>query len=237
MKQNKRVLVTGSSRGIGEAIARRFAREGYEVCLHAGHDVARVTALAEELGGTAFVSDFSCAEEISRLAREVGAVNVLVNCAGISSWGLFQDLSNEELDEILTVDLKASMQLTRELLPAMISAHSGSIVHVSSIWGETGASMEVAYSAAKAGLIGFTKALAKEVAPVGIRVNCVCPGAIDTDMMAAFTDEDREALSEMIPLGRIGLAEEAANCVFFLASDDASYVTGQVLSPNGGLYM
>ena len=237
MKQNKRVLVTGSSRGIGEAIARRFVREGYEVCLHAGHDVERVTKLAEELGASAFVADFSKAGEVSRLAEEVGAVDVLVNCAGISSWGLFQDLSDAELEEILAIDLKASMLLTRHLLPSMISAHAGAIVNVSSIWGQTGASMEVAYSAAKAGLIGFTTALAKEVAPSGVRVNCVCPGAIDTDMMASFTKDDREALAEMIPLGRIGSAQEVANCVFFLASEGASYVTGQILSPNGGLYM
>lgn len=237
MKQNKRVLVTGSSRGIGEAIARRFAREGYALCLHAGRDAARVTKLAEELGAEAFVADFAKEEAVHHLAKEVGKVDVLVNCAGISSWGLFQDLTDEELSELLTVDLKAPMLLTRDLLPEMISSHEGIVINVSSIWGETGASMEVAYSAAKAGLIGFTKALAKELAPVGVRVNCVCPGAIDTDMMASFTEEDREALSEMIPLGRIGMAEEVANCVYFLASDAASYVTGQVLSPNGGLLM
>lgn len=235
MKQTKRVLITGASRGIGEAIARRFSVEGYELCLHANRSVQRVNELADELGATAFFADFSKQHEVEKLAESVGEVDILINNAGISLRALLQDCKAQEVQQTLAVNLTAPMLLTKRLLPSMIAKHAGAVVNVSSVWGQTGASMEVCYSAAKAGLIGFTKALAKEVAPSGVRVNCVCPGAIATEMMADFSKSEVEALCDEIPLGRLGTAAEVAECVCFLASDASSYVTGQVLSPNGGL--
>lgn len=237
MKPNKRVFVSGSSRGIGEAVARRFAREGCEVLLHANQSVARAENLANEIGARLFVCDFTKREDVTLLAEQIGEVDVLVNCAGISDVGLFQDCDDEELSRLTEVNLCAPMRLTRALMLPMIRKKQGAIVNVSSVWGQTGASTEVAYSATKAGLIGFTKALAKELAPSGVRVNCVCPGAIDTDMMASFSAEERAALCEEIPLMRLGTAAEVAECVYFLASESASYVTGQILAPNGGLYI
>ena len=237
MKQSKSVLVTGASRGIGEAIARRFAADGFSLHLHGNRHRERLLKLAEELGATAHFADFSSDEDVLRLAEEVGYVDVLVNCAGISRYGLYQDCDDETLEELFRINLWSPMRLTRALLPGMIAKQSGVILNVSSVWGETGASMEVAYSATKAGIVGFTKALAKEVAPSGIRVNCICPGAIDTDMMASFTEEEKAEISEMIPLGRLGTAKEVAECAYFLVGDSASYITGQILSPNGGLYI
>ena len=237
MNVNKRVLITGASRGIGAAIARRLAREGYSLLLHGNRSVESLSDLCEELGAQMLLADLSDEAAVLELARQAGEVDVLIHSAGIASYGLYQDLSNEELSELMNVDLRAPMILTRELISAMIRKGEGSVVFISSIWGETGAAMEVAYSAVKAGLIGFSKALAKELAPSGVRVNCVCPGAVDTDMMADFTEDEKAALAEMIPLGRLGQAEEVADCVEFLVSASSSYLTGQVLSPNGGLYM
>lgn len=235
MKQNKRVLITGASRGIGEAIARRLSRAGFELCLHANHSRETLLALAEELGASTYFADFEDPSQVLRLADEVGAVDVLINNAGIAQSGLYQDLTDQVLDRLIAVNLRAPMDLTRRLIPSMIRNHSGVIVNVSSIWGQTGASMEVAYSAVKAGLIGFSKALAKELAPSGVRVNCVCPGAIRTEMMDAYDETEISDLCDEIPLGRLGTAQEVAECVHFLTTDASSYLTGQVLSPNGGL--
>ena len=235
MKLNKRVLITGASRGIGEAIARRLSREGYELFLHANSSRERLNALANELGAKAYFADFSVPSEVLRLADEVGEVDVLINNAGIAQTGLFQDLTDAELERLISVDLRAPLDLTRRLIPAMIRRHSGVVVNVSSIWGQTGASMEVAYSAVKAGLLGFTKALAKELAPSGVRVNCVCPGAIRTEMMDAYSEAEINALCDEIPIGRLGTPDEIAECVYFLITDSSSYLTGQILSPNGGL--
>ena len=235
MKLNKRVLITGASRGIGEAIARRLSREGYELFLHANSSRERLNALANELGAKAYFADFSVPSEVLRLADEVGEVDVLINNAGIAQTGLFQDLTDAELERLISVDLRAPMDLTRRLIPAMIRRHSGVVVNVSSIWGQTGASMEVAYSAVKAGVLGFTKALAKELAPSGVRVNCVCPGAIRTEMMDAYSEAEINALCDEIPIGRLGTPDEIAECVYFLITDSSSYLTGQILSPNGGL--
>ena len=235
MKPNKRVLITGASRGIGEAIARRLSQDGCELFLHANSNRKKLLELAEELSAKACFADFSDPLQVARLADEVGEVDVLINNAGVAQSGLFQDLTDAQFDRLIAVNLRAPMDLTRRLIPTMIRNHSGVIVNVSSIWGQTGASLEVAYSAVKAGLIGFTKALAKELAPSGVRVNCVCPGAIRTDMMSDYNETEISALCEEIPLGRLGTPEEVSECVYFLITDSSSYVTGQVLSPNGGL--
>lgn len=160
-------------------------------------------------------------------------IDLLVNNAGISEVGLFNDISLEREKRLFDIDLFAPMNLSRLVLPNMIRKKSGGIINISSMWGQVGASCEVQYSTAKAGIIGFTKALAKEVAPSGIRVNCVAPGVIDTEMNAHLSKADMESLADEIPMCRIGSASEVAECVYFLA--ESSYLTGQVISPNGGL--
>lgn len=239
----KTVLITGASRGIGKATAKLFAEKGYNVLIHFNNSCDAAFDLVENIRNNgrsceAFRADLSVASEVAALADyalKIG-IDVLVNNAGVSLVGLYQCVTAEAAEKLMRVDLYAPMELTKLILPSMIGKKSGSIVNVSSMWGQVGASTEVHYSAAKAGLIGFTKALAKEVALSGIRVNCVCPGVIDTDMNSNLSAEDMKALAEEIPMGRIGTAEEVAECIFFLA-DSAAYVTGQILSPNGGLVM
>ncbi|MEG0180166.1 MAG: SDR family oxidoreductase, partial [Oscillospiraceae bacterium] len=157
------------------------------------------------------------------------------NNAGISQQKLFCELSEADIDKMLDTNIKGAMLCSKAVLPDMISRHKGCIINIASMWGETGASCEVHYSAAKAAIIGFTKALAKELAPSGIRVNCVSPGAVDTDMLAFFTQDDKQAIINDTPLGRLGTAEDIANAVEFLSSDKASFITGQILSVNGGI--
>ena len=183
-----------------------------------------------------FGADITDAKQRARLIEQIldsfGGIDILINNAGSALYGLLQQNSEAEIEQVLNTDLTAQILLTRCALPSMIAAHAGSIVNVSSVWGLTGASCEAAYSAAKAGLIGFTKALAKELAPSGIRVNAVAPGVVDTQMMAYFTPEEKEAIREEIPLGRFARAEEIARSILFMAGQE--YITGQVLSPNGG---
>lgn len=239
---NKTVLITGASRGIGRAAARRFAEEGYRVAIGYHRSEEQAQSLVRELEMLTDVlavrADVSRYEEVQRMIETVagtlGPIEVLVNNAGAAAYGLFTDLTTEQWACVLGTNLNGAAYASRLVLPEMIRRHSGSIVNVSSMWGMTGASCEVAYSAAKAGLIGLTRALAKEVGPSGIRVNCVAPGVIDTDMCAALDEQTREVLAEETPLGRLGTPEEAAEAIFFLASGRASFITGQVLSPNGG---
>ena len=242
MKQTETVLITGAATGIGKAIARRFAAEGYRVALACHTHVSEAQQLAADFTDAAvFCADLSGGEGCEALCREVrekmGAVHVLVNNAGVSLHKLIQDTTEEELDRLLSVDLKAPYLLSRAFCREMIARKAGAIINISSVWGQTGGSMETAYSAAKAGLVGLSRALAKELGPSGVRVNCVCPGVIDTAMRASFSGEDRQALSEETPLCRLGTPEEVAACVYFLASGEASFVTGQVLSPNGGFFI
>lgn len=240
----KVVLITGASRGIGAATARAFARAGYDIGLNYLHSEARARSLARELKdmgvrvslARADVSDpAQAADMVSFVQRELGGVHVLVNNAGIARQSLFTDVTDEDWAAMLGVHLTGTFACCRQVLPAMISRKAGCIVNISSIWGITGASCEVVYSAAKAGVIGLTKALAKEVGPSGIRVNCVAPGVIDTDMNADLTEDTRRELSDETPLMRLGTPDEVAQVLLFLASDAASFLTGQVISPNGGL--
>ena len=241
---NRCVLITGASRGIGAACARAFAREGDRVVIHYHNSWDKAEELCRELTQAgceamtvcADVSDPAAVRELfEQVEAAFGTVDVLVNNAGIAHYGLFTDMSDEQWDRVIAIDLGGTAHCCRAALPAMIRAHSGVIVNIASMWGEVGASCEAAYSAAKAGVIGLTKALAKEVAPSGIRVNAVSPGAVMTDMMRGFTDEELKDLTDEIPLGAIGAPDDVADAVVFLASDQAKYITGQVLSVNGGM--
>lgn len=238
------VLITGASRGIGRATALRFASNGDRVAVNYLHSQAQALQLVEEIkdaGGSALacqtdVSDWKAVEQmVQKITDAYGPIDVLVNNAGVSQIKLFTDLTEEDWDRMVNVDLKGVFLCSRLVLPGMIARHSGKIVNVSSIWGVTGASCEVHYSACKAGIIGLTRALAKEVAPSGIQVNCVAPGVIDTEMNQFLQPEEREALQQEIPMERFGDVGEVANAIFYLASRQAEYITGQVLHVNGGM--
>ena len=249
----KTILITGSSRGIGAQIARQAFLSGtYHVVIQYRAHRARADALAASLEtiarenperrfGKLLVQYADVTREadvdalFSAAEAAFGRVDVLVNNAGISSFRLFTDLTLSEWNETMATNVTGAFLCCRRALPKMVHEKYGRIVNVSSVWGLCGASCEVHYSASKAALIGLTKALAKEVAPSGITVNCVAPGVIDTEMNAALKKEDLDALRDETPLGRIGTVSDVAKTVLFLASDDASFLTGQVVSPNGGL--
>lgn len=230
----KRVLITGASRGIGAAAAREFAKRGDYVIINYNKSKEAAESLAAELGGEALCADVSNSAAVTAMFKAAGEVDILINNAGVASFSLFDETSDEEWDRVIGVNLSGAFYCTRAVLPQMIYRKSGAIVNVSSMWGLVGASCEVPYSAAKAGLIGLTKALAKEVGPSGIRVNCVAPGAVDTDMNAGLDDAALAELCAETPLGRLGSPEEIAAAIVFLAKD-SGFITGQTLSPNGGL--
>ena len=234
------VLISGGDRGIGAAAARAFWQAGYRVAVLYHTHAEAAAALEKELPGLLAVqcdvaSRASCEVAFHTVEQAVGHVDVLVNNAGIAQQKLFTDITPEEWQHMLDVNLSGAFHLCQLALPGMIRRKAGRILTVSSMWGQTGGSCEVHYSAAKAGLIGLTKALAKEEGPSGITVNCVAPGVIDTDMMAAFTAEDKAALAEETPVGRLGSADEVAQLLVFLAGESAGYITGQVFGVNGGL--
>lgn len=240
MKQ-RTVLITGASRGIGAATARLFAKAGYQVAANYHTSAEAVQQLAGEYPGQilpvqADVSDRNQVEEMfEQVRRQLGGVDILVCNAGIARQELFTDVTPQEWQRMLDVHLTGAFHCCQCALQDMLRQKWGRIVTVSSMWGQVGGSCEVAYSAAKAGLIGFTKALAKEEGPSGITVNCVAPGVIDTDMMAGFSAKDRQALAEETPTGSLGTPSQVAKAILFLASEDADYITGQVLGVNGGL--
>lgn len=231
-------VVTGGSRGIGAAAAAQLAADGCRVVVHYHSHRAEAEALATRLGGVALGGDCASAADMNALAAEVhrrfGRTDVLVCSAGIALTGLFQCLEDAAVARLYAVNLGGTRNAVRAFLPDMIARQMGAIVTVSSIWGQVGASCEVDYSATKAGIIGLTQALAKEVAPSGIRVNCVAPGVIDTEMNGNLDADARAALCEEIPLGRFGTPDEVGAAIRFLASSDASYITGQVLGVGGG---
>lgn len=236
-------LITGASGGIGSEIAREFARKGYNIVVHYHKNKDGADQLCRELqvfGAEAlpFGADLTQAEDVKRLFAAAfsrfGKIDVLVNNAAISLWKLLTDMTEADWDSVFSINVKSLFLTCREVLPSMVAEKAGKIINISSVWGITGASCEVAYSAAKGAIIAFTKALAKEVGPSGIQVNCVAPGVIDTPMNNNLTAEDLTALIEETPAGKIGLPIDVAKAVCFLASSDSDFITGQVLSPNGG---
>lgn len=233
----KTVYITGASGGIGSEIARRFHAEGCRVAL-LWHNDDEAVRIAEKLGNGALafradVADYdSVGAAFGEAEKELGSADILVNNAGVALNRLLQDCSDEDFGRVVGVDLKGVFNCCKRVLPSMIASKSGGIVNISSMWGSVGASCEVVYSAAKAGVIGLTKALAKEVGPSGITVNCVTPGVIDTKMNRALSAEDMAALAEDTPMGRIGAPADVAAAVLYLA--DAPFVTGQVLGVDGG---
>ena len=239
----KTVIVTCGSRGIGAATCIRFAELGYNVILNYNNSREAAVMLAQsqrQLGRSVFpcradVSDRASVEKmVDNVIKEFGSIDVLVNNAGIASQELFTKVSMEDWNKMIAINLTGVFNCTQAVLPYMIRNHSGSIINVSSVWGEIGASCEVPYSTVKAGIIGMTKALAKEVGPSGIRVNCVAPGVISTKMNEHLSLEDMNSLIDETPLCRIGEADEVATSITFLASEDSSFITGHVLSVNGG---
>ena len=239
--RERTVLITGGSRGIGAASVRAFAGAGYRVAFSYHSHEAAARALEEELGGRAraFRADVADPAQVRRLFEECrsafGPAEILICSAGIAQQKLFTDLTDQDWQRLLDVDLSGAFYCCRQALPDMIRARWGRILLVSSMWGQTGGSCEVHYSAAKAGLIGLGKALAKEEGPSGVTVNILAPGVVDTDMMAGFSPEDKQALAEETPVGRLGSPEEMARTLLFLAGEESSYITGQVLGQNGGL--
>lgn len=229
----KIALVTGAGRGIGKEISKKLQEDGYFVIANSKH--TEIPNTETQLGYRADVSSSAdVTNMIDEIIKKYGKIDMLVNNAGIAQQKLFTDISEDDWDRMINNNLKSMFLVTKAVLPHMIRNKCGSIVNVSSIWGMVGASCEVHYSTAKAGVIGFTKALAKEVALSNIRVNCVAPGIIKTDMLNEFSEEDLAELAEETPLGKLGTPGDIAEAVSFLVSDKASFITGQVLSPNGG---
>lgn len=241
---SKHVLITGASRGIGAAAARAFGAAGWKVSLNYNRGRDQALALAAELSAegvetvalAADVSDPEQAAALVRAAESVGPLDALVCCAGIAlPQQLLTDTTDDQWRRVMGVDLDGVFYVIRAAVPGMVRRQEGSIVTVSSMWGVTGGSCEAPYSAAKAGVIGLTQALAKELGPSHIRVNCVAPGVIATEMNGHLSAEDLAALEEETPLGRIGQPEEVARAIRFLAGEEASFITGQVLRVDGGM--
>lgn len=226
------VVITGGSRGIGAEAVRRFSAKGDRVTFLYCHSEAAALALAEENGAEAIRCDLSDAAATAETFSRLGDIDLLITCAGVARSGLIQDLSEEDWNEIIAVNLGGVFRAVKGALPSMLRRHEGCIITVSSIWGETGASCEVAYSASKGGVIAMTKALAKELAPSGIRVNSVSPGAVKTDMLACYTEEELEAFRQETPLEKLGDPKDIVDAIEYLASAD--FVTGQILGVNGG---
>lgn len=237
-------LITGASGGIGSAISRKLASMGYDIAVHYHRSQKDAMLLCREIeerfgvSASAIQADLSDREQVKQLAEKalaIGTVDVLVNNAGLSYRELFQFTEENKVNDVLSVNLTSAMLLTKLLLPGMIARHDGRIINISSMWGVSGGSCEVHYSAAKAGLVGFTKALAKEVGPSGITVNCIAPGLIDTKMNDELDEQAKEDVIAETPMARIGLPEDVAAAVGFFAGKDASFITGQTLCVDGGI--
>lgn len=243
-EQLSTALVTGGSRGIGKAIAETLAKAGYQVYLTYVNKADEAEAVARNIvaaGGKAcaFRLDVADAEAVAAFFKErikdQVELDVLVNNAGITKDGLMLRMKDEDFDRVIQTNLRGAFVCVREAAKIMTRQRHGRIINISSVVGQMGNAGQINYASAKAGLIGLTKALAKEEGPSGITVNCVAPGVIDTDMMASFTAEDKAALAEETPVGRLGTAEEVAKLLLYLAGEDAGYITGQVFGVNGGL--
>ena len=237
-------IVTGGAKGIGAAAVRLLCEQGFRTAINFHTSEEKAFALSSFLvskGYDAFPvqADVTDPAQVREMVKTVlsrsSSIDVLVNNAGVDHWQLFDTVTDEQWRRVIDADLTGAFNCCREALPVMVRQKYGRIVNVASVWGQVGASCEAVYSAAKAGVIGLTKALAKEVALSGVTVNCVSPGAIATDMMRRFSEEEIAAFCEEVPMGRLGTPEEAARAIAFFASEEASYVTGQVLGVNGGM--
>ncbi len=243
----KTVLITGAGGAIGTALAVGFAQSGCALALNFNksrektENLARVLSDSYRIAAFALQADVSDPEQVrsmvSRVEDEFGHIDVLVNNAGIARQSLFTEITDTEWQTMRGVNLDGVFYTSRETLKNMLPRHRGVIINISSVWGQTGASCEVHYSAAKAGVIGLTKALAKEVAPSGIRVNCIAPGAVSSEMLSGFNEEEIQAICDETPLGRLGSPKEISDAAVFLASERAAFITGQILGVNGGMYI
>ena len=241
----KTVLITGASRGIGRAAALEFAKNGYNVAINYKSSKNKAEELCGEIKKMGVSAEIFCAdvsnnqeteEMVEKVIETFGGIEVLVNNAGIApKQGLFTDFSEDTAKSVFGVNVFGTMNCTRAVIPQMVRKKSGKIINVSSIWGVCGGSCEVLYSSSKSAIIGFTKALAKELAPSGVNVNCVAPGFVDTDMNSHLTEDEKNEFCEEIPLGRAGTPEEIAKVIYFLASEGATYITGQTIVADGGL--
>ena len=234
-------LVTGGTRGIGKAISARLKADGFKVAANYAGNAEAAEATAKELGISVYKWDVGdaaqCAEGIAKVVADLGPVDVLVNNAGITKDGLFHKMSQEKWDDVVRVDLSSLFYMTRPVIEGMRERGFGRVINITSINGQKGQVGQVNYSAAKAGMIGFTKALAQESASKGVTVNAIAPGYIDTDMVAAVPEDVLKKIISTIPVGRLGKAEEIAHAVSFLASDGAAFMTGATLTMNGAQYI
>lgn len=228
----KHVLITGGSRGIGAASVRAFAQAGYRVTFFYEKSHAQAKAVAEATGAEAICCDVTDTEAIKKAIAAIAPVDVLINNAGVAHYGLISQITEAEWERLFSVNVGGIYRCVNAVLPAMLQKQSGCILNVASMWGQVGASCEAAYSASKGAVIALTKALAQELGPSGIRVNCVSPGVILTDMTAVVGEEALSALAEQTPLGRNGAPEDVASALLYLAQAD--YITGQILPVNGG---
>lgn len=244
--ENKIVLVTGAGRGIGASIARRFASEGAEVIVnYSGNDEAAQKTVDEITATGGQSQKYKCSVNdsesvkvmIDEIIKEFGRIDILVNNAGITKDGLMLRMADEDFDRVIDVNLKGTFNCTKYVLKYMLKQKSGKIINISSVVGLSGNAGQVNYSASKAGIIGITKSAAKELSSRGITVNAVAPGYVDTDMTKVLSDNIRNEILKNIPLQRMGNVEDISNCVAFLASEDASYITGQVISVDGGMHI
>lgn len=245
MEENKVALITGGTRGIGKAIAKKFAENGYNLVINYVSENTDLEKLKNDINSKneilfvrANVGDFESSEELVKQAVEkFGKIDVLVNNAGITRDNLIMRMKEEDFDNVINTNLKGTFNVTKNVVPYMMKKRSGKIVNISSVVGVSGNAGQCNYAASKAGIIGFTKSIAKELASRNILANCVAPGFIDTDMTEVLSDSVKENINSQIPLKRMGTAEEIAKAVYFLAGEDNTYITGQVLNVDGGMLM
>ncbi|WP_313757566.1 elongation factor P 5-aminopentanone reductase [Tissierella sp.] len=240
---SKTAIITGASKGIGQSIAELFANEGYNVLINFNKSEESALDLYYKLKNKGlsvriFKADVSKRNEVNSMInfciKEFNSIDVLINNSGISQSKLFTDITDEDLDNMINVNLKSVFYCTQAALKYMLPKKKGKVINISSIWGIVGSSCEVHYSATKAGIIGLTKSLAKELGPSNIQVNSVAPGVIQTEMLSSYSEDELNVLKENTPLMKLGTANDIANCVLFLASHNADFITGQIISPNGG---
>jgi 3-oxoacyl-[acyl-carrier protein] reductase len=234
----KTILITGGSRGIGAQLVRTFAYAGWQVAFTYLNSRESAEKLCAETGAHGYLCDArdenAVRETVDKVLSSFRRLDAVIHNAGTAYTGLVQDMPSQVFDDLYQVHVKGAFLLSKYCLPPMISEQKGAVLFISSMWGQVGASCESAYSACKAAVIGFAKALAQEVGPSHVRVNALCPGVIETDMLRQYSQEDKQALADETPLGRLGTPEDVANAALFLCGDGASFITGQVLGVNGG---